>query len=98
MEQVAIPGRRVVKQLTAPSQLAEEWRVALGRQGEHGSKGIIAVVDDAVSYRSSRTSDYAIRRQRSWNRALPAEKEVDFAEIDEAAASTAAPAVIIEEK
>ena len=60
--------------------------------------GIMAVVDDAMSYRSSHTSDYAIRRQRSWNRALPAEKEADFAEIDEAAASTAVPAVIIEEK
>ena len=49
-EPVAAPSRRVVKQLTAPVQLNEEWRVAPRRHGgEHTCTGVIA----AVSYRAT---------------------------------------------
>ena len=68
----------MVQQLAAPSQLAEE----------HGGTGIVAAMDEAMSYRSLHACD----------RALPAEKEVGFAEIDEAMASTSALATIIDEK
>ena len=56
-EAVAALSQRVVPQLASPIQLEEEWRVA---QGEHGGTGIVAAVEDAVSYRPSRACDRVI--------------------------------------
>ncbi|XP_073368066.1 uncharacterized protein [Aegilops tauschii subsp. strangulata] len=93
------PRLRVAQQLTALSQLAEEWRFALGRHaGEHGGTGIVAAVGNAVLCRSSRARHRAIRRQRTCNHALPAEKDVDFAKMDETVTNTSAAAAIIEKK
>lgn len=78
------PSRRVIQELAAPSQLVEEWRVALGRHArEYGGTGIVTAVDDTVPYRSSRACDRAIRRQCTRNHALLAEKEAGFTEMDE---------------
>ena len=54
--------------------------------------GIVAALNEDMSYRSSRACGHAICRQRLRDHAMPAEKEADFAEIYEAASTSKADA------
>ena len=91
-EPVAAPSRRVVQQLAAPVQLAEEWRVSPRRHGgEHTSTGVVA----AASYHASCVRGHA---SRACGSAMQVETEAGCVDTNESVASFSVSTAIIEEK